>query len=69
MIKKNSVVSLSYCLKNSDGVELDRADKNQPFAYLHGVGQMVPGLENEDTSLLRKTGITFAVANLLNVDF
>ena len=47
MIKKNSVVSLSYCLKNSDGVELDRADKNKPFAYLHGVGQMVPGLEKE----------------------
>ena len=47
MVKKNSVVSLSYCLKNSNGVELDSADKNQPFAYLHGMGQMVPGLEKE----------------------
>ena len=47
MIKKNSVVRLIYCLKNSTGIELDRADKNQPFAYLHGVGQMVPGLEKE----------------------
>jgi FKBP-type peptidyl-prolyl cis-trans isomerase SlyD len=47
MIKSNSVVSLSYCLKNGDGEELDRADKNQPFAYLHGAGQMVPGLEKE----------------------
>lgn len=47
MIKKNSVVSLSYCLKNSNGVELDRADKSEPFAYLHGMGQVVPGLEKE----------------------
>ena len=47
MIKKDSVVSLSYCLKNSNGKELDRADKEKPFAYLHGNGQMVPGLEKE----------------------
>ncbi|MEE9258108.1 MAG: peptidylprolyl isomerase [Nitrospinaceae bacterium] len=45
MIKKNSVVNLNYCLKNSNGKELDRADANQPFSYLHGVGQIVPGLE------------------------
>lgn len=45
MIKKNTVVNLTYCLKNSDGEELDRSDKDQPFAYLHGTGQMVPGLE------------------------
>ena len=47
MVKKNSVVSLSYCLKNANGEELDRADKDKPFAYLHGNGQMVPGLEKE----------------------
>ncbi|MBT5469052.1 MAG: peptidylprolyl isomerase [Nitrospina sp.] len=47
MIKKHSVVSLSYYLKNSNGQELDKADKDQPFAYLHGMGQMVPGLEKE----------------------
>ena len=47
MIKKNSVVSMIYCLKNTNGEELDRADKGQPFAYLHGVGQMIPGLEKE----------------------
>ncbi|MEK9629640.1 MAG: peptidylprolyl isomerase [Nitrospinota bacterium] len=47
MIKKNSVVSLSYVLKNSSGAELDKADKDKPFAYLHGFGQMIPGLEKE----------------------
>ncbi|MEO2043013.1 MAG: FKBP-type peptidyl-prolyl cis-trans isomerase, partial [Nitrospinaceae bacterium] len=47
MIKKNTVVKLAYCLKNSKGEVLDQSDENQPFAYLHGTGQMVPGLEKE----------------------
>jgi FKBP-type peptidyl-prolyl cis-trans isomerase SlyD len=45
MIKKDSVVNLSYSLKNSKGEELDKSDQSQPFAYLHGMGQVVPGLE------------------------
>ena len=45
MIKKGKVVSLIYQLKNSKGEELDRADKNDPFTYLHGASQIVPGLE------------------------
>ena len=47
MIKKNTVVNLAYCLKNSKGEVLDQSEENQPFAYLHGTGQMVPGLEKE----------------------
>ena len=47
MIKKNSVVSMSYCLKNEQGTELDRADKSSPFTFLYGSGQMIPGLEKE----------------------
>jgi len=46
MIKKGSVVSLAYVLTNAEGEELDRAEKNDTFAYLHGYGQIVPGLEN-----------------------
>ena len=46
MIAKNKVVSLSYCLKDSQGEELDRADGNKPMKYLHGGGAIVPGLEN-----------------------
>lgn len=45
MIKKDAVVSLSYILKNSDGQELDQANADKPFAYLHGGKQIVPGLE------------------------
>ena len=35
MIAKNKVVSLSYCLKDTQGKELDRADA---MKYLHGGG-------------------------------
>lgn len=47
MIEKDKVVSLVYSLKNDAGEELDRGDRNDPFAYLHGHNQIVPGLENE----------------------
>ena len=46
MIKKNKVVSMTYCLKDEKGEELDRADKDKPLEYLHGSGNIVPGLEN-----------------------
>ena len=46
MIAKNKVVSLSYCLKDAQGEELDRADTDKPMEYLHGGGTIVPGLEN-----------------------
>lgn len=45
MITKDCVVSMSYRLTNAAGEELDRADRTEPFEYLHGHGQIVPGLE------------------------
>ncbi|MFQ5674104.1 MAG: peptidylprolyl isomerase [Nitrospinales bacterium] len=47
MITKNKVVTLSYSLKTSDGEEMGQADSQEPFSYLHGSGQIVPGLEKE----------------------
>ena len=46
MIEKNKVVSMSYCLKDTQGKELDRAEADKPLDYLHGSGNIVPGLEN-----------------------
>lgn len=45
MIAKNTVAAIKYCLKNDAGEELDRAEANKPLSYLHGHGQIVPGLE------------------------
>lgn len=46
MIKKDTVVSMSYNLKNSEGEDLGSADVSKPLTYLQGAGQIVPGLEN-----------------------
>ncbi len=45
MIKKNDGVTLSYTLKNSTGVELGKAEAKDAMNYLHGAGNIVPGLE------------------------
>ncbi len=45
MIQKGTVVGIVYTLTNTKGEELDRADQQEPFQYLHGHGEMIPGLE------------------------
>ncbi len=62
MIKQGTVVSMTYLLKNDAGEELDRADKAEPFTYLHGAGQIVPGLEQALAGLLVGTKKTVKVA-------
>ena len=45
-VAKNTVVSLNYTLKNNEGEILDTSDGREPLVYLHGVGALIPGLEN-----------------------
>ena len=52
MIKKYSVVGISYILKDTEGKVLDRTPVNEPLVYLHGSGQIVSGLENALDGLL-----------------
>jgi len=44
MIAENKVVSFHYTLTNDEGDVLDQSDK-EPLEYLHGAGNIVPGLE------------------------
>jgi FKBP-type peptidyl-prolyl cis-trans isomerase SlyD len=46
MITKDTVVSMSYRLKNPAGEELGQADSTNPLTFLQGAGQIVPGLED-----------------------
>jgi FKBP-type peptidyl-prolyl cis-trans isomerase SlyD len=46
-IKKNSVVAITYTLKNDEGVVLDSSVGKESLYYLHGNGNLVIGLENE----------------------
>jgi len=45
-IKKDSVVSLRYVMKNSTGDVIEDTMERSPIQYLHGAGKIIPALEN-----------------------
>jgi FKBP-type peptidyl-prolyl cis-trans isomerase SlyD len=44
-IARNKVVIIDYSLKNDEGLLLDQSDAGE-FVYLHGLKNIIPGLEN-----------------------
>lgn len=44
-IADRSVASFHYTLTNDAGEVLDSSEGNEPMAYLHGSGNIIPGLE------------------------
>jgi FKBP-type peptidyl-prolyl cis-trans isomerase SlyD len=45
VVADGKVVILNYTLKNTEGDLLDESTKDDPFPYLHGADNIVPGLE------------------------
>ena len=45
-IGTNSVVSIHYTLRDETGEVLDASEGREPLDYIHGSGQIIPGLEN-----------------------
>lgn len=56
-IEENKVVTFEYTLTNDSGDILDSSAKTAPLEYLHGSGNIIPGLEAE--LLGRKVGDKF----------
>ena len=48
-IARDSVVTIHYILKDDAGEVIDSSSSGEPLAYLHGHGNIVPGLERELT--------------------
>ena len=46
-IEKNKVFSIRYTLKSDQGEVLDSSEGKSPLPYIHGTGQLIPGLEKE----------------------
>ncbi len=44
-IGPKTVVSIEYTLKDETGEVLDTSDGREPLDYLHGAGNIIPGLE------------------------
>ena len=59
-IKENSAVSFHYTLTDDDGQQLDSSAGKEPLAYLHGAGNIIPGLENALTG--KAVGDSMSVA-------
>jgi FKBP-type peptidyl-prolyl cis-trans isomerase SlyD len=53
-ISQDQVVSIHYTLRDDAGEVIDRSADGEPLSYLHGHGNLVPGLERELTG--RKSG-------------
>ncbi len=44
-VAKNTVVSIDYTLKDDNGQVIDTSQDRGPLQYLHGQGNVIPGLE------------------------
>lgn len=62
LVADGVVVSLAYTLRLDDGEEIDSAANDDPLVYLHGAGNIIPGLEQALTGLkigdARKVSVT-----------
>lgn len=45
VITAHKVVHIHYTLTNDDGDILDSSEGHAPLAYIHGIGNIIPGLE------------------------
>ena len=46
-ITTNKVVKIHYTLTGDDGKVIDSSDGGEPLEYMHGYGNLIPGLERE----------------------
>ncbi|WP_432472963.1 FKBP-type peptidyl-prolyl cis-trans isomerase [Amphritea sp. HPY] len=46
-VADKKIVRIHYTLSNVDGEVMDSSEGQEPLAYLHGTGSIVPGLEKE----------------------
>ncbi|MBT8049115.1 MAG: peptidylprolyl isomerase [Xanthomonadales bacterium] len=44
-IEDKKVVSFHYTLSNAEGEEMETSRERDPMSYLHGAGNIIPGLE------------------------
>ena len=60
VISSEKVVSIHYTLKDDKGTVLDSSSGGDPLSYLHGFGNIIPGLE--DALEGKSIGAKFQVA-------
>ena len=58
-ITKNTVARFEYTLTDDKGTVIDSSEGQEPLAYVHGLGNIIPGLEEEMEG--KTTGDAFKV--------
>lgn len=58
-VEKNKVVGFHYTLSSQEGRQLETSREGEPVSYLHGAGNIIPGLEREMAG--RAAGDRFSV--------
>ena len=53
-VAKGRVVSIYYSVFDDDGTLLESSGASAPLSYLHGYGNIIPGLEQDVRELLAK---------------
>ncbi len=63
-VEKNKVVSLTYRLTETDenGALIEEVDATQPFVFVFGEGNLIPGFETNVNNLQQGDGFAFSVA-------
>lgn len=61
-IEKDHVVSIHYTLKDDDGVVIDSSEGQEPLVYLHGAGNIIPGLEAALTGKVLGDALNVSIA-------
>ena len=46
VIAQNRVVTMHYTLKDEQGETIDSSQGHEPLAYIQGIGNIIPGLED-----------------------
>lgn len=45
-VAKNKVVTIDYTVTDEQGAVIDSSNGGEPLAYIHGIGNLIPGLES-----------------------
>ena len=61
-IAKNKVASIHYTLKDNDGNVLDTSDNREPLHYIHGIGNLIPGMEDGLDGKVKGDKLTLKIA-------
>ncbi len=61
-VAPDSVVTIHYTLKDDAGTVLDSSSSDAPLTYLHGHGNIIPGLEKELAGKNAGDALTVTVA-------